>query len=76
MKLFSASFSIVLLRYFLMMLLVIVGVTFEMYLLVFLALPVFLSCLMGVTFNFNFRRSGKAAKHNSNLGIDSAREAA
>ena len=50
MKMFDLSISTVILRFYLMMLLVIVGVLTKIWILPFLALPLFLTIMMGVSF--------------------------
>ena len=47
---FDLSISTIILRFYLMMLLVIVGVLTKFWLLPFLALPLFLTIMMGVSF--------------------------
>lgn len=51
MQLFHASFSATLSRFYLMMALVIVGFFLHQYWVVALAIPVFLSCLLGMSFS-------------------------
>ena len=50
MKMFDLSISTIILRFYLMMLLVIVGVLTKIWILPFLALPLFLTIMMGVSF--------------------------
>lgn len=50
MKMFDLSFSTIIMRFYLMMLLVIVGVLTKLWVLPFLALPLFLTIMLGVSF--------------------------
>lgn len=50
MKMFDLDFGTILLRFYLMMLLVIVGVLTKFWVLPLLALPLFLSIMMGISF--------------------------
>ena len=52
MQPFKASFSSVVIRFYLMMGLIISGYFTGLYFLAFLALPVFLSCLLAIRFSF------------------------
>ena len=77
MKLFAVSISSLLLRYYLMMLVVIAGVIMQSYVVILLALPVFLSCLMGVSFNLIPQRTRDAAevRPGRKMSMDSKQEA-
>jgi hypothetical protein len=50
MRMFDLSIASVVLRFYLMMAFVIVGVLTQFWVLVFFALPIFLSIVMGVSF--------------------------
>lgn len=64
MHLFHASFSATLLRFYLMMALVIAGFFLQQYWMIVLAIPVFLSCLLGISFSRDdFREQSNAIMH-------------
>jgi hypothetical protein len=77
MKLFAVSMSSLLLRYYLMMLVVIVGVLLQSYFVILLSLPVFLSCLLGVSVDFFPRKTGKSEEvtQGRKMSMDTSQDA-
>ncbi len=60
MKLFEASFSTVLIRFYLMMAVVLIGFTTGYYYLAFLAVPLFMSAIMGIKFTSDDKSSAQS----------------
>ena len=59
-KTFNLGWDVILLRYFLMMLVVIVGVLTHVWALAFLGFPLFLLAILGVSFQWNKKEVSNA----------------
>lgn len=73
MKLFEATFDVILIRFYLMMGVVFVGVFSGMYAIAGLALPIFLSAILGVSFKKTIKESAQSLRTtNNNIELNTA----